>query len=49
MDIWFPFDWREIPQNNPDLSEPKYITPHLIQHINPNIRLILMLRDPVDR
>ncbi|CAG2205301.1 CHST15 [Mytilus edulis] len=49
MDIWYPFDWTLIPQNNPTSEEPVYITPNLISHINPNIRLILVIRDPAER
>ncbi|OPL33131.1 hypothetical protein AM593_07963, partial [Mytilus galloprovincialis] len=43
MDIWYPFDWTLIPQNNPTSEEPVYITPNLIYHLNPNIKLILNL------
>ncbi|CAG2205304.1 CHST15 [Mytilus edulis] len=49
MDIWYPFDWTLIPQNNPTSEEPVYITPNLIYHLNPNIRLILVIRDPAER
>ncbi|XP_052086615.1 carbohydrate sulfotransferase 15-like [Mytilus californianus] len=49
MDFWQAFDWRNIPQNNPQSIAPKYITPDLIKHINPNIKIILMIRDPVER
>ncbi|XP_052086265.1 uncharacterized protein LOC127723610 isoform X3 [Mytilus californianus] len=49
MDIWYPFDWKLIPQNDPTSEEPVYITPNLIYHLNPNIKLILVIRDPVER
>ncbi|CAG2196700.1 unnamed protein product [Mytilus edulis] len=49
MDIWYPFDWTLIPQNNPTSEEPVYITPNLIYHLNPNIKLILVIRDPAER
>ncbi|XP_063418203.1 carbohydrate sulfotransferase 15-like [Mytilus trossulus] len=49
MDYWQAFDWRKIPQNNPKSTVPTYTTPDLIKHINPNIKIILMIRDPVER
>ena len=49
MDLWYPYNWKRIPQNDPNASEPVYITPHLIYHINPQIKLIVLIRDPVER
>ncbi|XP_076084738.1 carbohydrate sulfotransferase 15-like isoform X2 [Mytilus galloprovincialis] len=49
MDFWQAFDWRKIPQNNPKSTAPTYTTPDLIKHINTNIKIILMIRDPVER
>ncbi|KAL5016974.1 hypothetical protein ScPMuIL_006563, partial [Solemya velum] len=48
MDFWDFSGWPLIPQNR-GLTEPKILTPHLIRHINPNVKLFLILRDPVDR
>ncbi|XP_061191811.1 carbohydrate sulfotransferase 15-like [Saccostrea echinata] len=48
MDMWDFRGWKMIPQNR-GLSEPRYLTPHLIKHINPDVKLIVILRNPVDR
>lgn len=48
MDTWYPFDWTLIPQNYPTSEEPVYVTPNLIYHLNPNIKLILVIRNPVE-
>ncbi|VDI07541.1 Hypothetical predicted protein [Mytilus galloprovincialis] len=48
MDIWYPYDWTLIPQNNPTSEEPVYVTTNLIYHLNPNIKLILVIRDPAE-
>ncbi|KAL3887009.1 hypothetical protein ACJMK2_026965 [Sinanodonta woodiana] len=37
-----------IPQNK-GFHEPKYVTPHLIRHMNPNVKLIVIFRDPLER
>ncbi|XP_078331635.1 carbohydrate sulfotransferase 15-like isoform X1 [Crassostrea virginica] len=49
MDFWDHSLWWLIPQNDQNASEPTVLTPHLIQHVLPDIKLILMLRDPVER
>ncbi|XP_062587527.1 carbohydrate sulfotransferase 15-like [Saccostrea cucullata] len=49
MDFWDHNHWREIPQNNPNSSEPKFLKPHLVRHVQPNIKLILLLREPAER
>ncbi|XP_048762961.2 carbohydrate sulfotransferase 15-like isoform X2 [Ostrea edulis] len=48
MDMWDFRGWKMIPQNK-GLKEPRYLTPHLIKHINPVVKLIVILRNPVDR
>lgn len=48
MDLWDNSGWVNIPQNE-GLSEPTVITPHLIKHVNPGVKLIIILRDPVER
>ena len=40
--------WKLIPQNQ-GLKEPQFITPHLIRHMNPDVKIIVILRDPVER
>lgn len=49
MDFWDHSDWREIPQNDPTADVPKFMTPHLVKHVQPNVKLILMLRQPAER
>ncbi|XP_061187368.1 uncharacterized protein LOC133195519 [Saccostrea echinata] len=49
MDFWDHNHWREIPQNDPNSSEPKFLTPHLVRHVQPNIKLKLLLREPAER
>ncbi|XP_062586889.1 carbohydrate sulfotransferase 15-like [Saccostrea cucullata] len=41
--------WKHIRQNNLDSMEPAFITAHLIRHIQPETKFILMLRHPADR
>ncbi|XP_045205502.1 carbohydrate sulfotransferase 15-like [Mercenaria mercenaria] len=48
MDFWDMSGWVDIPQNN-GLAEPAVITAHLIKHMNPRVKLIIILRDPVER
>ncbi|KAL4240639.1 hypothetical protein ACF0H5_001430 [Mactra antiquata] len=48
MDMWDMSGWVSIPQNT-GKKEPTFITPHLIKHLNPNVKLIIILRNPVDR
>ncbi|XP_061197560.1 carbohydrate sulfotransferase 15-like isoform X1 [Saccostrea echinata] len=49
MDFWDNTLWRFIPQNDENDLEPTFTTPYLIRHVQPNIRLILLLREPVER
>ncbi|XP_061187470.1 carbohydrate sulfotransferase 15-like [Saccostrea echinata] len=49
MDFWDHSHWREIPQNAPYSKSPKFLTPHLVKHVQPNIKLILLLREPAER
>ena len=42
-DLW----WRVQENKNPD--EPTFLTPHFIYHLTPNARVIVTLRNPVDR
>ncbi|XP_033758910.1 uncharacterized protein LOC117341175 [Pecten maximus] len=49
MDIWDFTRWRNISQNNPMALEPEVTTPHLIHHVNPDIKLIALLREPAER
>lgn len=48
MDMWDFRGWKMIPQNK-GLKEPQYLTPHLIRHINRDVKLLILLRNPVDR
>lgn len=49
MDFWDEFAWKLIPQNDPKADEPLWTTPYFVHHMNPNVKLLLMLRDPVER
>ena len=46
--FWDNSDWEKFPENR-NQSEPLYIIPHYIHHIIPDVKLILMFRDPVER
>jgi hypothetical protein len=48
MDFWDLTGWKYIPQNEA-MVEPVYLTPHLIKHVNPKVRLIVILREPIER
>ena len=47
-DIFSMTGWVHIPQNQ-GLKEPRIITPHLLRHISPGVKLIVLLRNPVER
>ena len=49
MDIWREFSWNLIPQNDPKSTEPTWTIPHVVHHMTPNVKLFLLLRDPVPR
>ncbi|XP_063435826.1 carbohydrate sulfotransferase 15-like [Mytilus trossulus] len=40
--------WQEIPGNE-DCNEPRILNAHYLYHLNPNMRLIFMMRDPINR
>ncbi|CAG2250394.1 CHST15 [Mytilus edulis] len=48
MDMWDYRGWPQIPQNL-NKSDPEILTPHLIRHINPDMKFIIILRNPIDR
>ena len=48
MDFWDYRGWPLIPQNE-GLEEPVITTPHLMKHIYPDPKFILIFRNPVDR
>ncbi|KAL4234884.1 hypothetical protein ACF0H5_006526 [Mactra antiquata] len=49
MDFYDRFHDNMMPQNQRDAEELKWTTPHVLRHLNPNIKLILILRDPIER
>lgn len=49
MDVWDMSEWDLIPQNDVNLREPTFTTSDLIRHVNPYVKLLLILRNPVDR
>ncbi|XP_021340126.1 carbohydrate sulfotransferase 15-like [Mizuhopecten yessoensis] len=48
MDAWDFRGWTQIPQNK-GLQEPKFLTPDLVQHVNKNMKLIIIMRNPIER
>ena len=40
--------WMDTPENA-KFSQPEILIPHLVHHLNPQTKLILVLRDPVER
>ncbi|CAC5399095.1 CHST15 [Mytilus coruscus] len=48
MDMWDFRGWPQIPQNL-NKSEPEILTPHLIRHLYPEMKFIIILRNPIDR
>ncbi|XP_069114897.1 carbohydrate sulfotransferase 15-like [Argopecten irradians] len=49
MDIWDFSRWESISQNDPLALEPDITTPYLIRHVNPDVKLIALLREPAER
>jgi len=49
MDVWDRKYEENTPQNIPGSEELLWTTPYAVKHINPNVKLLLMLRDPVER
>ena len=47
---WTAFDGHQWQQEfqNANLDEPKVLIPHKLFHLNPNLRIIFILRNPVD-
>lgn len=46
--MWDNHQWQYMPEND-GLSEPAVLTPHYIRHIQPDVKLIVILRNPTDR
>ncbi|XP_029646401.1 carbohydrate sulfotransferase 15 [Octopus sinensis] len=46
--FWDFTGWPFIPQNK-GLEQPKVLTPHCISHLTPNVKFILLLRNPIER
>ena len=49
MDIWDRSREESTPQNTPGSEELLWTTPYAVRHINPNVKLLIMFRDPVMR
>lgn len=49
MDFYDRFDEENLPQNTPGAEELLWTTPFVVKHIQPNIKLLLLLRDPINR
>jgi hypothetical protein len=48
MDMWDFRGWTQIPQNW-NKTEPVVLTPHLIKHLRPEMKFIIILRNPIER
>ena len=46
--FWEASHWKELPENR-GLDEPKYVTAHYVKHIVPDVKIIVILRNPTDR
>jgi len=46
--FWDNYEWQKFPENAGQ-TEPKYVVADYIHHIIPDVKLILILRNPVDR
>jgi hypothetical protein len=40
--------WREVPGNE-GCNEPRILNSHYLYHLNPKMKLIFMMRNPIDR
>lgn len=49
MDFYDRFDEENLPQNTPGKEELLWTTPFVVKHVQPDIKLLLILRDPIDR
>ncbi|WAQ97045.1 CHSTF-like protein, partial [Mya arenaria] len=48
MDLWDERGWVNLPQNA-GRKTPLFLTPHLVNHVNPHVKLIVIFREPVNR
>lgn len=46
--MWDNYYWTILPQYQ-NLTEPKYTNADYIHHLNPNTKILAILRNPVDR
>ena len=49
MDSYDRFSEEATPQNTPGAEELLWTTPYSVHHINPNVKLLLVIRDPIER
>jgi hypothetical protein len=47
--FWDFTGWDLMPQNEGLMADNALLTPHCIHHLTPQAKLILILRNPVDR
>ena len=47
--FWDLTGWDLMPQNQNVTPEAALVTPHCIHHLTPRAKIILVLRNPVDR
>ncbi len=46
--LWEYNGWRQVPGNQ-GLVEPRYLAAHAIQALVPQARILVLLREPVER
>ena len=46
--LWDNDFWNILP-GNADLSEPELLIAHYIHHMTPKVKIIVILRNPIDR
>ena len=46
--MWYNYIWRRSPENE-GKEEPEYLNPHYMQHVHPEAKFIVMLRNPIER
>ncbi|KAI0238033.1 Carbohydrate sulfotransferase 15 [Lamellibrachia satsuma] len=46
--FWDMSYWRKLPENR-GLDEPMYTTAHYVKHVVPEVKIIVILRNPTDR
>ena len=46
--LWDNFPWRSLPGNE-NKTEPVVLNAHHIRHLTPGVKILVILRNPIDR